>query len=503
MYRWPFDIEKSRRPRRHATRQSSSLAAALPAQLAQLLQASLGQDLILPADARYEGERGVFNKAFDPFPAAIAICRSHQQVALCLSGAQQFATAFCIRGSGHSFAGYSSADNALVIDLRNLNGISIDAAGTATVDAGCRHDALNQALTAKKLQLPLGYDALTVGGFMQGGGFSLVSRTLGMNCDNVIEVRVMLADGRIVTANEGTNHDLWWAIRGGTGGNLGVLLSVTYQTSPLQDLVGRDLQWVLSDAAGRIVAAQAITAVQDILKTAPPELSLQVDIRYASGGSAGAARIPVMHVYANYFGSDSELSTLLAPLTGIHRKTKRLKEFKLSSSTVYAFERRSRFTSSELQTQDWRALLENFIADSNKTSSLTIDAMGGAINAYPLEKSAYLHRDCLFNVFVTGVWKKGDGNDQRAVETYLQSWSDLMAPFWNDRIFQNFPYPAPPDFHQNYWGDAFPALCAVKRKYDPDRAFVFAQAIDTGVSAPTAPHWPPKVVEWLGKPIVA
>jgi len=77
-----------------------------------------------------------------------------------------------------------------------------------------------------------------VGGYMQGGGYGFTSREFGMNCDNVVEFHMMLADGSIVVANPNQNRNLFWAVRGGTGNNFGVLLSVTYKLYSLYNVWG-------------------------------------------------------------------------------------------------------------------------------------------------------------------------------------------------------------------------------------------------------------------------
>jgi hypothetical protein len=494
VYQWPVDLERVL-PADLRGAPPPFPGTPLPTPLQQILRAGLGGDLILSDDEKYANERRVFNQAFDPFPAGIAICSSETQVALCLKGVRDFNIPFCVRGSGHSFTGCSSVDDALVIDLRKFNDVQVDSAqAIVMVGAGCTHSVLDASLEAQGLRLSLGADPLTVGGFMQGGGYGLFARTLGMNCDSVLEVRVMLADGRIVTANENLNHDLWWAVRGGTGGNFGVLLSIKYQARARIAVASRALTWNLTNEPDRSGAAQAIMNAQSILKTAPPELSLQVDVRYHSS-------TPVMTVSANFFGSKEELNRLLTPLlvaSLLSSEDTNLEVTKLSA--IPPFVRHSRFVS-ELQLNDWRALLDNFLTDSNHLSSLTIDGMGGAINSFPIEKSAFVHRDSMFNVYVTGFWIKGNRHDKEVVDNYIESWSRLIAPFWNGRVFQNFPYPDLQDYYARYWGNAFPALFAVKRKYDPSRMFTFAQAIDTGLSAPPAPTSPPRVVEWLIKPI--
>ncbi|MBK8279951.1 MAG: FAD-binding oxidoreductase [Saprospiraceae bacterium] len=106
-----------------------------------------------------------------------------------------------------------------------------------------------------------GCPTICVAGYMQGGGDGLTSRKFGMNCDCVLEVMVMLADGRIVKANQNLNSDLFWAVRGGTGGNFGILLNIKYQLVPLGFIWGIKITWNIDPSPGD--AAQALYTIQE------------------------------------------------------------------------------------------------------------------------------------------------------------------------------------------------------------------------------------------------
>ena len=88
------------------------------------------------------------------------------------------------------------------------------------------------------------------GGWLLGGGHSPISPNYGLgtpslfslagSCshgsfagvDNVLEIKIVTADGNHVTTNQYRNSDLFWALRGGGGGTWGVVTSVTYKTHP-------------------------------------------------------------------------------------------------------------------------------------------------------------------------------------------------------------------------------------------------------------------------------
>src|SRR5262249_58520539 len=111
-----------------------------------------------------------------------------------------------------------------------LDDIAIDAGKlTAMVSCGTTFGKLNAALDARGVHLPAGEcDDVRMGGFMQGGGYGFTSRTFGMHIDSVTSFRMMLANGRIVTASPKVNSDLFCAVRGATGGKFGRLSPSAY-----------------------------------------------------------------------------------------------------------------------------------------------------------------------------------------------------------------------------------------------------------------------------------
>ena len=141
------------------------------------------------------------------------------------------------RSGGHSSAGYSVNDE-MVVDLSAMSYVHIDearqmaAAGSAT-----NFGVFNAELEVCDLHVPGGgCETVGLAGYMQGGGYGFTSLMYGMNCDNVIGVRIALADGRVVHANEIEHEDLFWAVRGGTGNNFGVLLEIDYRLSAWTNL---------------------------------------------------------------------------------------------------------------------------------------------------------------------------------------------------------------------------------------------------------------------------
>ncbi|RDL32612.1 uncharacterized protein BP5553_09068 [Venustampulla echinocandica] len=146
---------------------------------------------------------------------------------------------FAVKGGGHvAFAGASSIQNGILINLANLNTVSVNEDRTITsVGSG------NTWINVYKILDPLGLSvvggreaSVGVGGLTLGGGISYFSGRYGWACDNVLNYEVVLADGSIVIASPTSEPNLYWALRGGSGTNFGIISRfdlATFEQGPL------------------------------------------------------------------------------------------------------------------------------------------------------------------------------------------------------------------------------------------------------------------------------
>ncbi|HET7559013.1 MAG TPA: FAD-binding oxidoreductase, partial [Limnochordia bacterium] len=232
------------------------------------LKAVCRGELIAPGDPGYNAARAVHNGMIDRRPAAILRCADVADVIHAVNFARTHQLTAAVRGGGHNGAGLGVCDGGLVIDLGRLDGVRVDpVAKTAQVEGGAVWGQVDHATHPFGLATVSGVLSTTgVGGLTLGGGHGHLSRQYGLSIDNLIEVDVVLADGRLVRANEREHPDLFWAVRGG-GGNFGIVTSFTFRLHPVKEIIGGPTLWPLEQAA------DVMRWYRHFLPNAPAELN--------------------------------------------------------------------------------------------------------------------------------------------------------------------------------------------------------------------------------------
>ena len=242
--------------------------ASLDEEAVGALRAQLHGELIRPGDEGYEEARRVYNGMIDKRPALIARCADVADVIYAVNFGRENHLTVAVRGGGHNGPGLGTCDDGLVIDLSRLRGVRVDPADqTVRVEGGCLLRDMDHASHAFGLAVPSGFFSTAgVGGLTLGGGVGSMTRSFGLTIDNLLSVDVVLADGRLVTANAHENADLFWAVRGG-GGNFGVVTSFLFRGNPVHTVYGGPMIWPMA------VAPDLLHFWQDLILKAPEELN--------------------------------------------------------------------------------------------------------------------------------------------------------------------------------------------------------------------------------------
>ena len=432
------------------------------------LRAKLPGGLDLPGDSGYPIAGRSYNPLFDNHePAAIAHCTSAADVQRCVDVARDARMPIAARSGGHSYAGYSTPDNGLVLDLRPMATVQVDG-GQAVVGAGARLMEVYAALAGAGRALPAGScPTVGVSGLTLGGGIGVTTRKYGLTCDKLVSAQVVTADGTQRTVTEG---DLLWALKGGGGGNFGVVTSFTFATEPAPGITVFSLKY----PAG--ATTDVIGAWQDWIARQPDEMWSNCVV------SAGSP--PTCRVGGALVGDEARCKDLLRtmPRASSLLITGRgyldaMRYFGGCSQRGVAqckpeseggqFGRESFTASSRIlkESVDPAALVN--LLHGRARLDVLLDSLGGAVSRVAPGDTAFPHRDALASA---QIYSSGGA---QAVAEVRDGLGQLAGPHG----YVNYIDPGMPDWATAYYGDNLPRLRKVAATYDPDKVFTFAQAV--------------------------
>ena len=389
------------------------------------------------------------------------------------------------RSGGHSYAGYSTLSGGMVLDLRNLRGISVDLrAGLATIGAGAQLIDVYAALAARGVTIPAGScPSVGIAGHALGGGMGLAGRRFGLTADSLVSATIVTADGSLLTASAHEHPDLYWALRGGGGGNFGVVTSFTFRVHRVPSTVAWFLlSWPAARGADALAAWQA---------WAPHARSQLTSIFHLNGGGVNPVRVS-----GQYFGASRDLGGLLSPLTSVPGAVVQSGDLGyLQAQLLWAgcssisltachttgtrpggtltresFQAKSDYVSKPLPAVARQALVQAAAARGRLPGSgaILFDSYGGAINQVAPAATAFVHRNVLFCIqYLT----------YNGSSAWLNAIHAKMRPFVTGGAYFNYTDPALSGWQTAYYGSNYPRLLKIRRAVDPHHYFNFPQAI--------------------------
>lgn len=467
-----------------------------PQQLKRLSGKLVGR-FVLAQDASYPSARGTFTNAFQRFPQIVVYCQGFSDVVACIHFAKEAGLKPVCRSGGHSMAGFSVNDD-MVIDVSGLNYVKVDAEkAVAWAGAGANFAQVNATLELFHLHVPGGgCDTVGVAGFMQGGGYGFTSPMFGMNCDLVTSFQMALADGRIVRASERENPDLFWAVRGGTGNNFGVLLEIEYRLQPMKEVWAFGFRWQISPAKQTAAVVKALHAWQTNFTgdRLPPHFGNQGLLIHTQASPSSPVE-PFFMIRGMFRGSQANCRKALDPLfraipdakdhrdiwrRGTYRE---MNEYLLNFPTQLPLNlpvsarslAKSHIVARYLSQQECRDVIELYRDVGEPNNSIGFESYGGAINAVAPEATAFWHRRAMMDVFFMPFWIYE--NTRERAEADIVKFDRVVGPLSNGHSYQNYPNRDIEDFGNAYFGGNLARLIDVKKSYDPDNFFSFPQGL--------------------------
>jgi FAD/FMN-containing dehydrogenase len=424
----------------------------------------------LPFNTRYDGVR----------PLAVVQPVSVRDVQQVVLWARRHRVRLAARSGGHSYAGYSTTSG-VVVDLSRLDGVRLSGS-VATIGAGARVIDVCQALARRGVAVPLGScPTIGFGGLALGGGIGLASRRFGTTSDNVVSLDLVTADGRFRTCSARQNADLFWACRGGGGGNFGIVTGFRVRVRRVSNVSWYAASWPWSQAD------DVVRAWQGFAPDAPDGLF--------SLCSLGKGTRPGIQSFGQFFGSEAQLRVLLRPLTNVAGAS-----LSTGTSPYYdaqlrwagclgrtpadcrtprrsAFAAKSDYANVPLRADGIDTILRWIERVSGFGSgSLLLDSYGGAINRVRPDATAFVHRDARFSLQYLAYWS----GSSAAALAWIRGFYAAMRPHVSGFAYQNYVDPELATWKHAYYGANYARLTRVKRRYDPDFFFRFPQAIPPG-----------------------
>ncbi len=453
------------------------------------LRSRLQGALILPGDPRYAAARLSYNSLFDGrLPAAVARCARPEDVQRCVALAAACRMPIAARGGGHSYAGYSTPQDGLVVDLSGMAGVEVRPDGTATIGAGARLIDAYAALARAGRCLPAG-SCPTVGiaGLTLGGGVGVLARKLGLTCDRLVAARVVTADALLRTASAGREPDLFWALRGGGGGNFGIVTTFIFATAPAPDLTVFSLRFP-PGSAGAVLGAW-----QHWAPAAPDELW--------SNCIVSAGEPPVCRVGGSFAGRAAALEPLLDELVRraaarpLRRSARELgcldamRYFGGCSSRTVGQCRLQGDGAGQLAREAFVAssrILARPVADPGRIESLLhrppgidllFDALGGAAGRVAAGATAFPHRAAIATVQIYASAEGGRRHPAGGAARAVAEVGSGLGALLGTGAYVNYIDPEMPDWAAACYGPNLGRLRQVARRYDPQAVFAFPQGL--------------------------
>ncbi|MFJ2263879.1 FAD-binding oxidoreductase [Streptomyces sp. NPDC087844] len=481
-----------------ATTTAKGTPAGTPAADLRALAADLDGPLVRPGDGDWAAARQLYNTRFDSLrPTAVAYVAHPDDIRTALAYARGHGVRVAIRNGGHSYAGWSSGNGRLIVDVSKLS--RIRASGDeAVIGAGAKLIDVYRGLAAKGVTVPAGScPTVGVSGLALGGGHGVVSRAYGLTCDSLTHATLITADGKQLTASATENKDLFWALRGAGNGNFGVVTELRFKTHPAPRGVVANMSWPWSRAAAVLAAWQEWGPDQ------PDEIWSSVHVGNAAGGT------PTVSVSAFSLGTYGDLQNAvdrLADRIGASARSVSLRRRSYQEAMeVYAgcssfsadaqchlpggtpgrstqgalgretYAGRSDFFDRSISATGIRTLLSRISGVRGGTGSIALTALGGAINRVDPTATAFVHRRSRMLAQYIAAWRPGTSGS--ASESWLTATHTAMRPHASGAAYQNYTDPTLPNWRKAYYGQAAPHLKSLKTQYDPNNFFNFPQSL--------------------------
>lgn len=428
-------------------------------------------DVIGPGDRRYDELRRVWNARVDRRPAAVVRCTGAADVRAAVRVAREHDRQVTPRAGGHHVSGAAVRDGAVVLDLRSMDDVTVDAdARRVHVRAGATWGDVDVATQAVGLAVPGAQDPdVGVAGTTLGGGVGWLSRRHGLSCDNLRAADVVTADADLVRASPDEHPDLFWALRGG-GGHFGVVTRFTFDCHAVGPTV----------LAGSIVhpleaAASVARRYREFVDGAPRTVRPLFGLMPLPAASAYPDRLHgrrVVMLILCYVGDPAEGERVLGPLRAagepladsVGRRPYVAWQRAGRSAAVERTAVRSHFLPT-LTDAALEVIVEHGAAAPSAGATVFVSPRGGAETDPPPDATAYPHRTDAHHVLVEARWRDPGADPEH--EAWVSSFHEALAPHTTGAAPNFLDADEGSSRVRAAYGANYDRLVALKDRWDP------------------------------------
>ncbi len=423
-----------------------------------------------PGDPKYEELRKVYAAKFAAHPALVVHPANPQDIQATLSFASSNHLPLAVRCGGHSYAGYSTCDGGLVLDMSGFHSMTIASDKShARLGGGMLCGAVEIETAKVGTASVLGQcPSVGVGGFLLGGGVGPLMSKYGLGCDNILAAELVLADGRMVSASAHENPDLYWAIRGG-GGNFGIVTEFTVALHPVSKVLAGIITLESADTR------ELLRAFREFVAAVPDELTL---IAIMSGRPGHK---PQIDIEACYLGDPAEGEKVLAPLrhhpSAVEDTVQIRPYLELEQMTPAvippSYEEHCSGFFPELDEQRIEIFAHAFSSAPFPVECFLVH-LHGAVSRVLVAATAFPLRRTGITFDVAAPWKPPDG--QRAARAWIEALKTKL-PVDEDGNYVNVMEREGENSVRLAYGANYARLQQIKARYDPHNLFFLNQNI--------------------------
>jgi FAD/FMN-containing dehydrogenase len=446
------------------------------------LRAAINGRVIAPGDPQYDEARTVFYGGIDRRPAVIIQAADAADVSYVVSLARQSGLELAVRSGGHSTAGHSVSEGGIVLDLRDMRALHIDAERrTAWAETGLTAGEYTVAAGVHGLATGFGdTGSVGIGGLTLGGGVGYLVRKYGLTIDDLLAADIVTADGQLLHVNVESHPDLFWAIRGG-GGNFGVATRFQFRLHEVGTVFGGLL---ILPATPEVIAGFITEA-----EAAPEELSTIANVMpappmpFLPTEQHGKLVVFAMLVYAGDVEAGERavapFRALAAPLADMLKPMPYPQIYPPDDSSYHPTAVARTMFVDAIDQSAAEMIVEHLQASDAVMRVTQLRVLGGAMRRVPADATAFAHREARIMVNLAAFY---NGPEDKIVrQAWVTSFAEALQQGDSGAYVNFLGDEGTARVRDAYPGATWERLAAIKRHYDPTNLFRLNQNIPPAI----------------------